>query len=362
MKDRKLRLLVLFGGRSAEHDVSVASALAMLQALRGSGIEVIPVGISREGKFLPGQGAVEMLGEAQLFSAGADSRALAALDSSPRSLDEALAASEVVFPLLHGPLGEDGAVQGMLEIAGVPYVGSGVLGSALGMDKLAMKAAFRAAGLPVAPYAEVIRSEWRRDPGSVEERLERELGYPMFVKPANMGSSVGISRVTRQAELRPALETAARYDRRLVVEAGLLVRELECGVLGNDAPEASVVGEILPGDEFYTYEAKYIKEGSASEIPARVSGDISREIQDLAVQAFKAVDAAGMARVDFFLVGDRDIYINEINTIPGFTPISQFPRLWQASGLEYPELVRRLAELAVERHADRWGISGRETE
>lgn len=350
------RVLLLFGGRSAEHDVSVASAVAMLRALRGSeDIDVVPLGISREGRWRVGGRALRMLGESALFSAGADVRSLAPLGDSQRSVAEALQAADVVFPLLHGPYGEDGTVQGMLELADVPYVGAGVLGSALSMDKLAMKAAFQAAGLPVAPYVGVQRSRWRRSPSQVEDGLEAHLGYPMFVKPANMGSSVGITKVHDRAGLAPALELASGYDRRLVVEKGLEVRELECGVLGNDEPEASAVGEILPGAEYYDYEAKYVGETSRSVIPADLPEHISQEIRALAVRAFQAVDASGMARVDFFLSGDGDVYLNEINTIPGFTPISQFPMLWRASGLEYPDLVRRLIELALERHADRHG-------
>ena len=358
----KRRLLLLFGGRSGEHDVSVASALSMLKALAGGGqaescpcFEIVPVGISREGRWRVGQGSLRMLQESVLFSKQ-DSETLALAlppDEGPRSVAEVLRSVDVVFPLLHGPFGEDGTVQGMLELADVPYVGSGVLGSALGMDKLAMKAAFIAAGLPVAPYVGVLRSRWRRDPEATEAALEEELGYPMFVKPANMGSSVGISKVHDRGELPDALELASRYDRRLIVEKGLQARELECGVLGNDDPQASVVGEIKPGAEFYSYEAKYLADCAESELPARVAPDISREIRRLAVEAFKAVDAAGMARVDFFLVGDSEVYLNEINTIPGFTPISQFPRLWQASGLEYPELVARLVDLALERHRER---------
>jgi D-alanine-D-alanine ligase len=351
----RIHLLLLYGGRSAEHDVSVASALAMMRGLRGSQIEVVPLGISREGRWRLGERAAGMLEASALFHPDEETRALVSAAESPASVAQALRAVDVVFPLLHGPYGEDGTVQGMLELADAPYVGSGVLGSALSMDKLAAKAAFAAAGIPVAPYAGVLRSRWRAEPEAVEAELEATLGYPMFVKPANLGSSVGISKVHGREELRPALELAAGYDRRLIVERGLEARELECGVLGNDAPEASVVGEILPGAEFYDYAAKYVGETSRSEIPAGLPPDISREIREHAVRAFQAVDAAGMARVDFFLVGDRDVYINEINTIPGFTPISQFPLLWKASGLEYPALVRRLAELALERHAERRG-------
>lgn len=353
MSRSRLRLLLLFGGRSAEHDVSVASAVAMLRALKGADIEVVPLGISREGRWRLGDRALGMLQGASLFGgADQDVSALVPVSSPLANVAEALRSVDVVFPLLHGPHGEDGTVQGLLELAGVPYVGAGVLGSALSMDKLAMKGAFRSAGLPVAPYVGVLRSHWRRDPALLEQELETQLRYPMFVKPANMGSSVGISKVHDRSELRPAMDLAARYDRRLVVEQGLETRELECGVLGNDEPQASVVGEVLPGAEFYDYEAKYVGEYSATRIPAELDSDISHEIRQLALAAFRAVDAAGMARVDFFLVGGRKIYINEINTIPGFTPISQFPRLWEASGVSYYELVRRLAELAIERHTE----------
>lgn len=363
MSDHCTRILLLFGGRSAEHDVSVASAISMLQALKGTGIEVLPLGISREGRWRVGDRALEMLGASALFAQtdSSDVRSLTPVGESPHSVTQALRAVDVVFPLLHGPYGEDGTVQGLLQLADVPYVGAGVLGSALSMDKLAMKAAFLAAGLPVAPYRGVLRSRWSQDRDAVEAELEDSLGYPMFVKPANMGSSIGITKVHDRSELRPALELASRYDRRLVVERGLEARELECGVLGNDCPEASLVGEIVPGEEFYSYEAKYVHDAAVSEIPAAVPRDISRKVQELALRAFTAVDAAGMARVDCFLVGDQ-VFLNEINTIPGFTPISQFPRLWQASGLEYPRLVQRLAELALERHAERSRPAGENSE
>jgi len=359
VSNQPVRLLLLFGGRSEEHDVSVASAIAMLRALRDTEIEVMPVGISREGRWHLGPGALRMLGQSALFSAGEDIRALAAPETTPRTIVEALGTADVVFPLLHGPFGEDGTVQGMLELADVPYAGAGVLASALSMDKLAMKAAFRAAGLPVAPYAGLLRSQWRQDAEAVLRALEEQLEYPMFVKPANLGSSVGISKARDRRELAAALDLAALYDRRLVIEQGLDARELECGVLGNDEPQASVVGEVLPGAEFYDYEAKYVGETARAQIPADIPPDISQQMRTYAVRAFQEVDGAGMARVDFFLVGS-DIYLNEINTIPGFTPISQFPMLWQASGIDYPELVRTLIALAMERHGERRQSAGRE--
>lgn len=361
MSERKIRMLLLFGGRSAEHDVSVASALSMMKALEGTDIHILPAGISRSGEWSLGEGSLQMLSDSPLFaSTGADVRSLVKVEPRKSAdLVESLRVADVVFPLLHGPFGEDGTVQGMLELADVPYIGSGVLGSALSMDKIAMKAAFESANLPNVPYRAVLRSQWRRDPERVESLLSRELDYPMFVKPANMGSSVGIMKARNALELHSALELAAEYDRRLIVEQGLEVRELECGVLGNDEPEASIVGEILPGEEFYSYEAKYVHDTAVSEIPAHIPEHVSNRIRQMAVTAFKAVDAAGMARVDFFLVDNEAIYINEINTIPGFTPISQFPRLWQASGLEYGDLVERLAQLAIERHDERKGSAER---
>jgi D-alanine-D-alanine ligase len=261
---------------------------------------------------------------------------------------------DVIFPVLHGPLGEDGTIQGLLEVAGVPYVGSGVLGSALGMDKIAMKQLFAAAGLPVAPYMAVLRHEWERDPAGVQARCERALTYPMFAKPANMGSSIGVSKIHGPDEFAAGLDAAARYDRRLLVEQGLEAREIECSVLGNDHPLASVCGEIVPRREFYDYRAKYVDDNSELIIPADLPGAVSEEVRRLAVAAFRAIDAAGLARVDFFVLraGGR-VYLNEINTIPGFTAISMYPKLWEASGLSYSELVDRLIQLALERWADR---------
>jgi D-alanine-D-alanine ligase len=261
----------------------------------------------------------------------------------------------VVFPVLHGPYGEDGAIQGLLELAGLPYVGAGVLGSALGMDKIAMKDAFRAHGLPVVGYLPLTRRALELDPQGTRAVVATSLRLPVFVKPANLGSSVGVTKVKDLAALIPALHTAARYDRRLLVEeAAIGAREIECSVLGNDSPVASVPGEVIPTREFYDYEAKYLDEGSRLVIPARLEPAVAEEVRRLAVKAFLALDCAGMARVDFFVgANDNRVTINELNTIPGFTSISMYPKLWEASGLSYPELITRLIELALERHQDR---------
>jgi D-alanine-D-alanine ligase len=261
---------------------------------------------------------------------------------------------DVIFPVLHGPYGEDGTIQGLLEMAGIPYVGAGVAASAVGMDKDLMKRLFRADGLPVAPYVCVLRDEWHADPDSVRGEVEGKLTYPMFAKPANMGSSVGISKIHGPEEFAQALEEAARYDRKVLIEQGIDAREFECAVLGNERPEASVVGEIVPGNEFYDYRAKYVDDNSELIIPAKLPEHVSTEIQRLAIAAFKAIDGAGMARVDFFVERDLSrVWLNEINTIPGFTRISMYPKLWETSGLTYSALIDRLIELALERYSDR---------
>ena len=260
---------------------------------------------------------------------------------------------DVIFPVLHGPYGEDGTIQGLLELANVPYVGAGVLASAVGMDKGVMKVLFQAAGLPVCPYRVVLRHEWQREPGTITTDLEKALRYPMFVKPANLGSSVGISKAKTRSDLVEAMELAGGFDRKIVIEAAVPeAREIECAVLGNDVPEASVPGEVVPSREFYDYEAKYIDEGSKIIIPAELGPRTAADIQRLSIQAFQAIDCAGMARVDFLLSPDT-IFVNEVNTIPGFTTISMYSKLWAASGVEYSALLDRLIALAVERHAEK---------
>ncbi len=356
---KRIRLGILFGGRSGEHEVSLTSVASLLKALDPRKYEVVPIGITREGRWLVGSPADKLLpavlknGQPVTLSVDPTGPKLIPLDSALPVTERGGPAVDVIFPVLHGTFGEDGTVQGLLELAGIPYVGAGVLGSAVGMDKDVMKRLFRDAGLPVVKWVMVLRSEWAAEPGLARRRIEREIGYPLFVKPANLGSSVGIGKVRRARELAPALDQAAQYDRKILVERAVAAREIECSVLGNDRPEASVPGEVVPVNDFYDYEAKYVKEGSELIIPAKLTSRQTRRVQELAVGAFRAVDCAGMARVDFLL--DRKtgrIFVNEINTIPGFTPISMYPKLWEASGLPYPQLVDRLIELALERHRE----------
>ncbi len=360
MVARKLRVAVLFGGRSGEHEISLLSAASVLRALDRERFEAVPVAISRAGRWILPRDPARTLesgispdaGPPVALVGGPDGAALLVLDGAGGTAGRVPV--DVVFPVLHGPFGEDGTVQGLLEMADVPYVGSGVLASALGMDKGIMKDVFRQKGLPVVDYLMFKRRDWERDPEQVRREIEGELGYPCFVKPANLGSSVGISKVHDPSELAPAMDLAARYDRRLVVERGVDARELECSVLGNDEPEASVPGEIVPAREFYDYEAKYASAETRLLIPAPVSAEVAAAVRELAVKAFLALDCAGMARVDFFLERGSDrLLVNEINTIPGFTAVSMYPKLWEASGLPYDRLITRLIELALERWDER---------
>jgi D-alanine-D-alanine ligase len=356
----RTRVVVLFGGRSAEHEVSCISARSVIDALDPERYEVVSIGVTKEGRWelLPGgPPALPAIGDGPLPEVAPASGSEVALDQDPgaRTLvgqDGSRTAIDVVFPVMHGPFGEDGSIQGFLEMAGVPYVGAGVLGSAVGMDKAVQKVLFAAAGIPVVAYDVVLEPEWRNDPGDVEARTAG-LGYPRFAKPAGLGSSVGITKVHGPDELGAAMEEAFRFGRKAVLERAVEGgRELECAVLGNDDPIASVAGEIVPkGHEFYSYEAKYLdEEGSELLIPAPIPEETLEEVRRLAVAAFRAIDGAGMARVDFFLAPDGDLFVNEVNTIPGFTSISMYPKLWEASGLPYPSLVDRLIELAIERH------------
>jgi D-alanine-D-alanine ligase len=360
---------VLFGGRSGEHEVSLKSARAVMTALVQGGHEVIPVGISKTGRFLIGgdplralssgeytsEQAVTMLpqpGEEGLVpvASGSLSDGIEHVSSSPRDATT----FDVVFPVLHGTFGEDGTVQGLFDLAAVAYAGAGVLGSALGMDKVVQKTLWRGMGLPVVNFLSVRRREFEADVEGTLDRVELSVGYPCFTKPANLGSSVGVSKARDRAELCAGLEEAARYDAKLLVEQGLDVRELECAVLGNDEPEASVVGEILPGGDFYDYRAKYLDTGSLALIPADIPAEVAAEVRRMAVAAFKAVDAAGLGRVDFFLERSTGrLYLNEINTMPGFTEISMYPKLWEASGVSFSELVTRIAQLGLDRFAER---------
>jgi D-alanine-D-alanine ligase len=362
-KPPKVRVAILFGGESDEHDVSLRSAETVMSALDPATYEVVQIGISREGRWLAGDDAFKQLAaRSPLFNLGAGEQeereaSVSALDAaaSPRSgLPPALGSVDVVFPVLHGPRGEDGTVQGMLELAGVPFVGSGVLGSALAMDKAMAKTVLEQHGLPQGPWLLVERGEWERDPSTLTEKVENEIGFPCFVKPANMGSSVGVAKVHVKEELNASMSLTSQYDRRIVVEQGIDAREIEVAILGNSDPIASVPGEVAPGNEFYDYAAKYVDDNSDLIIPADIPPEVSDLAAELAVAAFKALDLAGLARVDFFLERGTDrLLVNEINTLPGFTAISMYPKLWAASGVPLEELVQRLLDLAQERHAER---------
>ncbi len=353
------RVGVLFGGRSAEHDVSLASARAVMDNLTGE-FDVVPIGITRDGRWLAGGDPWRALSEGDesveavtLTPDPSGGRALLRLHphegESPRITD-----IDVIFPVLHGTNGEDGTVQGLLELADVPYVGCGVLASAVGMDKAMMKVVFRAANLPVLPYVTFLRRDWESDPERVVALIEDALHYPVFVKPANLGSSVGISKVKAAAALPAALDLAASYDRKVLVEQGINARDIEISVLGNDDVAVSVVGEIVSSNEWYDYAAKYLDGESEPIIPAPVAPAVADEIQRLAIEAYRAVDASGLSRVDFLM--DRDtgeLWLSEINTLPGFTPISMYAKMWAASGVSYRELCHRLVYLALERHAEK---------
>jgi D-alanine-D-alanine ligase len=348
------RVAVVFGGRSAEHEVSVTSARSVLAALDPERYDVLTVGIDRDGRWH----AV-----AALPSVVVDEGPTVALSREPG--DAAIVTDDgrrmeidVVFPLLHGPFGEDGTIQGLLELAGIPYVGAGVLASAVGMEKAVQKTLFEAAGLAVVPHQVVHERDWERDRTGVLERAA-DLGLPVFTKPAALGSSIGITKVKRAADLPEALEDALAHSGKALIERSMEgARELECAVLGNDEPVASVPGEIVPDAEWYDYRAKYVEEGTRLDVPARLPAAIAEEVRRMAVVAFQAIDGAGMARVDFFYREPDELVLNEINTIPGFTPISMYPKLWEASGLPYDELISRLIELAIERH-EREGKRGR---
>src|SRR5467141_1131449 len=397
----KLRVGILFGGRSGEHEVSLLSAASVVNAIDKTKYEVVPIGITKDGRWLTAEyaemllrgdrhadksvratqptplraGDPEATPGAAVLATGESvvippepARRDAGLapfqtDANLRRASDRAINVDVIFPVLHGTFGEDGTIQGLLELADIAYVGAGVLGSAAGMDKDIMKSLFRSAGLPIVKHVTVLRSEWETNSKKVERLIESKLKYPVFVKPANLGSSVGISKARQGKELGPAIKEAARFDRKIVIERGVggrkqKAREIECSVLGNDKPAASVAGEIVPGKEFYDYTAKYLDEGSQLIIPAKLGKAETKKIQQLAISAFKAVDCSGLARVDFLMdPGSRNktrkIYLNEINTMPGFTAISMYPKLWAASGLEYADLIDRLIQFGLERHADK---------
>ena len=340
----KPRIAVLFGGRSGEHEVSIRSAASVIAALDRDKYDVVPVAITKQGRWLSPAESVHLL-PAEAGGALSTDTAVA-FSQQPGTVSGV----DVVFPVLHGTFGEDGTVQGFLDLADVAYVGAGVLGSAVGMDKDVMKRLFRERGLPTVDHVALLRSQRRERTSEVESRF----GYPLFVKPANLGSSVGISKARNREELEKALDRAAEYDRKIVVEAAVDGREIECSVLGNDSPEASVPGEIVPSGEFYDYDSKYEDDDSELLIPAPITAEQTSVVQRLAIAAFQAVECSGLARVDCFLEnGTGKILLNEVNTMPGFTSISMYPKLWEASGLPYPELIDRLITLAQERHKDR---------
>lgn len=389
---KKLRVGVLFGGRSGEHEVSLLSAASVLNAIDKTKYEVVPIGITKAGRWVTAAHAERLLkgkaadapearhlraGDPETTAAaavlargegvvvppmpGENHSSLMPFETDAHQLRAAINPVDVdiIFPVLHGTFGEDGTIQGLLELADIAYVGAGVVGSAAGMDKDVMKRLFRDAGLPIVKHVTILRAGWREQPKQVRKQIESKLKYPVFVKPANLGSSVGISKVHDSSELAAAMDEASRFDRKLVIEEGVggkkgKAREIECSVLGNDKPIASVAGEIVPIKEFYDYSAKYLVEGSESIIPAKIGKAKQKEVQQLAVAAFQAVDCAGMARVDFLMdPRTTKMYVNEINTIPGFTSISMYPKMWAATGISYPELMDRLIQLGLERHAEK---------
>jgi D-alanine-D-alanine ligase len=348
---KKLRVGVIYGGRSGEHEVSIASAASIFKHLDRSRYEAVPIRIEKNGQWAIGGGPPEALSAAEVLEQ-TRTEALQPVEPTAAVTGTGI---DVVFPVLHGPYGEDGTVQGLLELANVPYVGAGVLGSAAGMDKAVMKTLFAAHGLPIVRHEVVLRRAWERDPTAIVTRVSQALRYPVFVKPANLGSSVGISKAKSDAEFADGMALALQFDRKIVVEAAVPeAREIECSVLGNDDPEASVPGEIIPSREFYDYEAKYLDEGSRLLVPAPLTREQAAAVRRLAIDAFRAVECAGMARVDFLLGrATAELFVNEVNTIPGFTTISMYPKLWEASGLPYPALLDRLITLALERHAEK---------
>jgi len=387
---KKLRVGILFGGRSGEHEVSLLSAASVFKAIDQNKYEVVPIGITKDGRWLTSADAERLLTgkplehERHLRAGDPEATPSAAVlqngeavvvppephksgasmipfqsDAPTRRASDRAINVDVIFPVLHGTFGEDGTIQGLLELADIPYVGAGVLGSAAGMDKDIMKSLFRAAGLPIVKHVTVLRSEWELTAKKVQKLVESKLRYPVFVKPANLGSSVGISKARNRKELGAAIEEAAKFDRKIVIEEGVggkkhKAREIECSVLGNDRPKASVPGEIVPSTEFYNYSAKYLDEGSQLIIPAKLTKAEAKKVQQLAIAAFKAVDCSGLARVDFLMdPKSRKIYANEINTMPGFTSISMYPKLWAATGVSYPELIERLIQLGMERHQEK---------
>lgn len=356
---KKLRVAVIFGGRSGEHEVSLLSAASVIEAMNKDKYEVIPVGITKEGKWITSADAIEYL---QKGTGKAVETALLA-DPTRKQLvtfnkndNTALLGSEidVIFPVLHGTFGEDGTIQGLFEMANIPYVGAGVLASSTGMDKAIMKALFKQKRIPQCKYKTFLRKEWESDPARITALIKKDIGFPCFVKPANLGSSVGISKAPSIDDLKNSIDLAAKYDRKIIVEEFVNAREIEVAVLGNDEPVASVPGEIVFNNDYYDYDAKYLDGKSQMRIPAEIPYDLANKIRRYAVEAFLAIDGSGLSRVDFFVTKDSNkIYINEINTLPGFTKFSMYPKMWEASGIAYDKLIDKLIELALERHQDK---------
>jgi len=352
---KRLRVGVLFGGRSGEHEVSLASAASVIRGLDPDKYDAVPIGITKEGHWLIGSGAQKMLpevlrgGQRVMMTADPTDAALVRLDGSGGGQRV-----DVVFPVMHGTFGEDGTIQGLLDLAGLPFVGAGVLGSAIGMDKDVAKRLLQAAKIAVVPWITVQRAEWEREPKEIQRGIEKKFKYPVFVKPATLGSSVGMTKVHSRAELAPALNLAAEFAMKILVERAMVAREIEVSVLGNSDPKASIPGEIVPHREFYDYAAKYLEEGTQLLIPAKLAPGQVKKIQKIAIDAFRVLELSGMARVDFFLEkkGGK-IFLNEVNTIPGFTSISMYPKLWEASGIPFRELIDKLIELALEQHREK---------
>ena len=357
---KKLRVGILFGGRSGEHEVSLASAASVIRALDPDKYEAVPIGITKEGRWLAGAGAQKLLpevlknGERVVLPADPSAASLLPVSLAGSGQENRGIQVDVMFPVLHGTFGEDGTVQGLLELAGLPYVGAGVLASSVGMDKDVQKRLFAYAGLPIVPFIAVSRKEWEREPKRTLAKIQKELRYPLFVKPATLGSSVGMTRVAKAKELPAALNLAAEFALKIIIEKAVNAREIEVSVLGNDDPKASIPGEIIPHREYYDYTAKYLEEGTRLEIPAKLTRAQAKKIQEYAIRAFRAIDGAGMARADFFVDKKTSrIFINELNTIPGFTSISMYPKMWEASGISYKELIDRLIQLALDLHAEK---------
>ena len=363
MKTEKIKVGLIFGGRSGEHEVSFCSALSIIKAIDKDKYTVVPIGITKEGRWISPQdselalqsGRIEGKGTVTLLN-NPSGTALVRIDNNQR-LDKSstLEKLDVIFPVLHGPYGEDGTVQGLLELADIPYVGAEVAASAISMDKDLMKTIFQQKNLPILKWLTIKRKEWQKDKEKILSLVQDDFEYPLFVKPTNLGSSVGITKVHKKEELDKAIDLASSYDRKILIEEGLEeVREIECGVLGNDEPQTSVVGEVKPAGEFYDYDSKYIDKETQLIVPADLPDGVLRKVQEIALRAFKAVDAAGMARVDFFVSKkENKIYLSEINTIPGFTSVSMYPRLWEASGIPYSDLIDQLIQMALERHQDK---------